>query len=192
MIYNKYYIKMYRFETTNENKQVILQNENLNVLLKQILSHENKGQKNNEDSDVIFEDSVGEELLRISEKYLKVILEITKMRKSKPLEKAVEDFNKLKVGSVSSIEFKNTAHKGIITIWDGDDDDDNDDEEDDEEDDADNESEEDTDYGSSDEESIHMETKHDYIDECKKLKEENKKLKELLKSAMIMFEKALK
>ena len=56
----------------------------------------------------------------------------------------------------------------------------------------DNESEEDTDYGSSDEESIHMETKHDYIDECKKLKEENKKLKELLKSAMIMFEKALK
>ena len=186
---------MYRFETTNENKQVILQNENLNVLLKQILSHENKGQKNNEDSDVIFEDSVGEELLRISEKYLKVILEITKMRKSKPLEKAVEDFNKLKVGSVSSIEFKNTAHKGIITIWDGDDDEDNDeddDEEDDEEDDADNESEEDTDYGSSDEESIHMETKHDYIDECKKLKEENKKLKELLKSAMIMFEKALK
>jgi cell shape-determining protein MreC len=37
-----------------------------------------------------------------------------------------------------------------------------------------------------------METKHDYIEECKKLKEENKKLKELLKSAMIMFEKALK
>ena len=110
------------------------------------------------------------------------------MRKSKPLEKAVEDFNKLKVGSVSSIEFKNTSHKGVITIWEEDDDDDNDDEEDD----ADNESEEDTDYGSSDEESIHMETKHDYIDECKKLKEENKKLKELLKSAMIMIEKALK
>lgn len=181
---------MYRFETTNENKQVILQNENLNVLLKQILSHENKGQKNNEDSDVIFEDSVGEELLRISEKYLKVILEITKMRKSKPLEKAVEDFNKLKVGSVSSIEFKNPVHKGIITIWDEEDEDeDNDDDEDDEDD---NESEEkDTDYGSSDEESIHMETKHDYIEECKKLKEENKKLKELLKSAMIMFEKAI-
>lgn len=181
---------MYRFETTNENKQVILENENLNILLKKILSHENKGQKNNEDSDVIFEDSVGEELLRISEKYLKVILEITKMRKSKPLEKAVEDFNKLKVGSVSSIEFKNTAHKGVITIWD----EDNDDEEnDDAEDDVDDASEEkDTDYGSSDEESIHMETKHDYIEECKKLKEENKKLKELLKSAMIMFEKALK
>jgi len=190
MINNKHYIKMYRFETTNENKQVILENENLNILLKKILSHENKGQKNNEDSDVIFEDSVGEELLRISEKYLKVILEITKMRKSKPLEKAVEDFNKLKVGSVSSIEFKNTAHKGVITIWD----EDNDDEEnDDAEDDVDDASEEkDTDYGSSDEESIHMETKHDYIEECKKLKEENKKLKELLKSAMIMFEKALK
>ena len=192
---------MYRFETTNENKQVILENENLNILLKQILSHENKGQKNNEDSDVIFEDSVGEELLRISEKYLKVILEITKMRKSKPLEKAVEDFNKLKVRSVSSIEFKNTAHKGIITIWDGDDDEiwDGDEDEDDEEDEEDEENEEneedeekDSDYGSSDEESIHMETKHDYIEECKKLKEENKKLKELLKSAMIMFEKALK
>ena len=184
---------MYRFETTNENKQVILENKNLNVLLKQILSHENKGQKNNEDSDVIFEDSIGEELLRISEKYLKVILEITKMRKSKPLENAIEGFNKLKVGSVSSIEFKNPVHKGIITIWD--EEDDNDDEEDDEEDeeDEDDESEEkNSDYGSSDDDSIHMETKHDYIEECKKLKEENKKLKELLKSAMIMFEKALK
>ena len=179
---------MYRFETTNENKQVILENENLNILLKQILSHENKGQKNNEDSDIIFEDSVGEELLRISEKYLKVILEITKMRKSKPLEKAIEDFNKLKVGSVSSIEFKNTAHKGIITIWDGDEEDEEDENDDENEDDK----EKDSDYGSSDEESIHMETKHDYIEECKKLKEENKKLKELLKSAMIMFEKALK
>ena len=183
---------MYRFETTNENKQVILENENLNILLKQILSYENKGQKNNEDSDVIFEDSVGEELLRISEKYLKVILEITKMRKSKPLEKAVEDFNKLKVGSVSSIEFKNTAHKGIITIWDEDDNEEDTDDNENEEDADDESEEEDSDYGSSDEESIHMETKHDYIDECKKLKEENKKLKELLKSAMIMFEKALK
>jgi len=192
MINNKHYIKMYRFETTNENKQVILENENLNILLKQILSYENKGQKNNEDSDVIFEDSVGEELLRISEKYLKVILEITKMRKSKPLEKAVEDFNKLKVGSVSSIEFKNTAHKGIITIWDEDDNEEDTDDNENEEDADDESEEEDSDYGSSDEESIHMETKHDYIDECKKLKEENKKLKELLKSAMIMFEKALK
>jgi len=192
MIYNKHYIKMYRFETTNENKQVILENENLNILLKQILSHENKGQKNNEDSDVIFEDSVGEELLRISEKYLKVILEITKMRKSKLLEKAIEDFNKLKLGSVSSIEFKNTAHKGIITIWDEDDNEEDTDDDENEEDADDESEEEDSDYGSSDEESIHMETKHDYIDECKKLKEENKKLKELLKSAMIMFEKALK
>ena len=183
---------MYRFETTNENKQVILENENLNILLKQILSHENKGQKNNEDSDVIFEDSVGEELLRISEKYLKVILEITKMRKSKLLEKAIEDFNKLKLGSVSSIEFKNTAHKGIITIWDEDDNEEDTDDDENEEDADDESEEEDSDYGSSDEESIHMETKHDYIDECKKLKEENKKLKELLKSAMIMFEKALK
>ena len=187
---------MYRFETTNENKQVILENKNLNVLLKQILSHENKGQKNNEDSDVIFEDSIGEELLRISEKYLKVILEITKMRKSKPLENAIEGFNKLKVGSVSSIEFKNPVHKGIITIWDEEDDDEEDDEEEDDEEDEedeDDESEEkNSDYGSSDDDSIHMETKHDYIEECKKLKEENKKLKELLKSAMIMFEKALK
>jgi hypothetical protein len=80
--------KMYHFETLDykTNKTIIIEDTDLKNVLNIILKHDNQKFTNNEDSFVIFEDSVGNKLLEIQEKYLKVALGISKIRKSVKLE----------------------------------------------------------------------------------------------------------
>jgi len=110
---------MYHFETLDykTNQPIIIEDEDLKNVLNIILKHDNKKFSDNEDSNVIFEDCVGNKLLEISEKYLKVALGITKLRKSNKLDKIIADFNKLNFKIVASITFKNLIHDGVITIW---------------------------------------------------------------------------
>jgi hypothetical protein len=163
---------MYHFETVNKktNKSVILEDSDLNILLKKILQLKNTDDKDNDESEVIFEDSVNNKLLGISEKYLKVALGIEKMRKNTKLDKALNDFKKLDINNVSIVNFENKIHTGIISIWEN---------ETNIENDSKNNSENDSIISEdSDIESIHMESKND---EIKILQEENKKLKEQIK-----------
>ena len=110
---------MYHFETLDykTNKHIIIEDEDLKSVLNIILKHDNKKFSDNENSNVIFEDCVGNKLLEISEKYLKVALGITKLRKSIKLDKIIEDFNKLNFKNVATITFQNLIHDGVITIW---------------------------------------------------------------------------
>jgi hypothetical protein len=110
---------MYHFETLDykTNKHIIIEDEDLKNVLNIILKHDNKKFSDNENSNVIFEDCVGNKLLEISEKYLKVALGITKLRKSIKLDKIIEDFNKLNFKNVATITFQNLIHDGVITIW---------------------------------------------------------------------------
>lgn len=110
---------MYHFETLDykTNQPIIIEDEDLKNVLNIILKHDNKKFSDNENSNVIFEDCVGNKLLEISEKYLKVALGITKLRKSIKLDKIIDDFNKLNLKNVATITFQNLIHDGVITIW---------------------------------------------------------------------------
>ena len=110
---------MYHFETLDykTNQPIIIEDEDLKNVLNIILKHDNKKFSDNENSNVIFEDCVGNKLLEISEKYLKVALGITKLRKSIKLDKIIDDFNKLNLKNVATITFQNLIHEGVITIW---------------------------------------------------------------------------
>jgi hypothetical protein len=196
---------MYHFETIDfKNKKIILEHNDIKELLKLILKHDNKnGLKNDDELSIIFEDSISNILLDIPEKYLKHIFEITKIRKTPKLEKAIKDFNNLvtlNLKSIATINFKNKCHEGIVTIWD---------EEvveaspssDSEEDDSvlDNDQLSDSgnegfiadDCSESSLESVHMSIDSTNIQiENKKLRDENKKLKEqieLLKSFVVTY-----
>lgn len=96
MTYNNIY-KMYHFETFDykTNKQILIEDEDLKVILGMILNHENGKHSNTEDSNVIFEDAISTKLLVITEKYLKIALGITKARKSIKLDTILDQFNKL-------------------------------------------------------------------------------------------------
>jgi hypothetical protein len=113
---------MYHFETFDykTNKQILIEDEDLKVILGMILNHENGKHSNTEDSNVIFEDAISTKLLVITEKYLKIALGITKTRKSIKLDTILDQFNKLDLKKVSSITFENKAHNGVMTIWEDD------------------------------------------------------------------------
>lgn len=113
---------MYHFETLDykTNKQILIEDEDLKVILGMILNHENGKHSNTEDSNVIFEDAISTKLLVITEKYLKIALGITKARKSIKLDTILDQFNKLDLKKVSSITFENKAHNGVMTIWEDD------------------------------------------------------------------------
>jgi hypothetical protein len=189
---------MYHFETIDsKNKKVTFENKDLKELLKVILKY-NNGQKNDDELSIIFENSINTQLLDISEKYLKHHFEITKIRKTTKLDKAIKDFNNLNLESVSSITFKNKCHEGIITIWDEEiveavpeSSDEDEQEEQEQNSNSENEDFNSDNYSESSLESVHMSINSVNIQkENKKLKEENKKLKEqvqLLKSFVITY-----
>ena len=173
---------MYHFETTDPKtkKVLIFEDKDFKTILKTVLQHENDKFKNDDESDVVIEDSVGNILQTVSEKYLKHILGIQSIRKTAKLEKSTETFNNLKMNEVATVSFKNKCHSGIITIW----------EKDDEEsiqnsdDDLDNELEQAILEGTeseSDIESVHMKVSNEILLENKKLTEENIRLKEQIK-----------
>jgi hypothetical protein len=112
------YIKMYHFETIDPKtkKNLTFEDENLKTILKTVLNHEN-GKKNNDDSDVVFEDAVGNILQTVSEKYLKHILGMSTIRETAKLKKSSETFKKLNQKEIATITFKNACHDGVITIW---------------------------------------------------------------------------
>lgn len=183
---------MFHFETIDsKNNKLIFEDNDLKVILKKILNHNSGKGKNDDESDVIFEDSVGNILQTVSEKYLKHILGISLIsRKTAKLEKSSETFKKLNTSEISSITFKNKIHDGIVTIWDEEttNNDDSDDDLDRELEEAINE---DTDID-SDDESVKINSKNNEsnLEENKRLKEENKKLKEqieLLKSFVTKY-----
>lgn len=174
---------MYHFETLDykTNKTIIIEDTDLKNVLNIILKHDNQKFTNNEDSFVIFEDSVGNKLLEIQEKYLKVALGISKIRKSVKLEKIVDNFNKLNFKNVANITFKNLIHDGIVTIWENDSSSDSINNE------SDDEYLNETDISSESEYSI-VESKSNSksknvkeLENVKKLELENKKLKEQIK-----------
>lgn len=173
---------MYHFETIDPKtkKVIVFEDENFKTILKTVLQHDNGKFKNDDDADIIIEDSVGNILQTVSEKSLKHILGIQSIRKTAKLEKSTETFNNLKIKEVATVTFKNKSHSGIITIWDGKDEEESihsDDELDNELEQAileGNESE-------SDIESVHMKVSSNILLENKKLTEENIKLKEQIK-----------
>jgi hypothetical protein len=173
---------MYHFETIDPKtkKVLIFEDKDFKTILKTVILHENNKFKNDDDSDVVIEDSVGNILQTVTEKNLKHILGIQSIRKTAKLEKSIETFNNLKMNEVATISFKNKCHSGIITIW----------EKDDEEsiensdDDLDNELEQAILEGTeseSDIESVHMKVSNEILLENKKLTEENTRLKEQIK-----------
>jgi hypothetical protein len=169
---------MYHFETIDPKtkKNLIFEDKDFKTILKTVLQHENNKFKNDDDADVIIEDSVGNILQTVTEKNLKHILGIQSIRKTAKLEKSIETFNKLKMNEVATITFKNKCHSGIITIWEKDDESiqDSDDE-------LDNELEQailEGDASESDIESVHIKVSNGSALENIKLKEENAKLKE--------------
>ena len=167
---------MYHFETIDPKtkKVIIFEDENFKTILKTVLQHENGKFKNDDDADIIIEDSVGNILQTVSEKFLKHILGIQSIRKTAKLEKSTETFNNLKMKEVATVTFKNKSHSGIITIWDGKDDEES----------IDNELEQailEGDDSESDIESVHMKVSNNFLMENKKLLEENIRLKEQIK-----------
>jgi len=184
------YIKMYHFETIDPKtkKTVTFEDEDFKTILKTVLQHENGKFKNDDESDVIIEDSVGNIIQTVSEKNLKHILGLQTVRKSVKLEKAIDTFKKLKMNEVANITFKNKCHEGVVTIWE----DDNDSEKlSESDDDLERELEEAVLEGEEseyDDESVHMKTNIE--SENKKLKDENAKLKEqiqILKSFVTKY-----
>ncbi len=177
---------MFHFETVDsKNKKLIFEDKDLKVILKKILSHDHGKGKNDDDSDVIFEDSVGNILQTVSEKYLKHILGIASIsRKTAKLEKSMETFKKLKINEIHSITFKNKSHDGIVTVWD-EENTNNTDYESDLDRELDDAMNDDTDID-SDDESVKINVKNTKNEnnvekENKKLKEENERLKEEIK-----------
>ncbi len=167
---------MYHFETIDPKtkKAVTFEDEDFKTILKTVLQHENGKFKNDYESDVVIEDSVGNILQTV--------------RKSVKLEKAIDTFKKLKMNEVANITFKNKCHEGVVTIWEDDNDSDELSESDD---DLERELEEavfEGEESESDVESVHMKTNIE--SENKKLKEENAKLKEqiqILKSFVTKY-----
>jgi hypothetical protein len=173
---------MYHFETTDPKtkKVLIFEDKDFKTILKTVLQHENDKFKNDDESDVIIEDSVGNILQTVSEKYLKHILGIQSIRKTAKLEKSTETFNNLKINEVATVSFKNKCHSGIITIWEKDDEESIDNSDND----LDNELEQAILEGTeseSDIESVHMKVSNEILLENKKLIEENTRLKEQIK-----------
>ena len=110
---------MFHFEIIDNKNKIIFEDKDIKTILKNIISFELKNVKSDDTQDVIFEDSVGNILQTISEKYLKHILGIeTISRKTAKLDKSIETFKKLKQTDISTITLKNKAHEGIVTIWD--------------------------------------------------------------------------
>jgi hypothetical protein len=167
---------MYHFETSDSKtkKVIIFEDTDFKTILKTILNHNNGKSNNDEDSDVIIEDSVGNILQIVSEKYLKHILGIQYVRKTAKLEKSKDIFNKLIIKNIATVTFKNKCHDGIVTIWENDYESVPNTDSDDELEDALLE----VDASESDLESVHMQTNSNILAENKKLKEENEKLKE--------------
>jgi hypothetical protein len=167
---------MYHFETSDlkTKKPITFEDTDFKTILKTVLNHNNGKFNDNEESDVIIEDSVGNILQTVSEKYLKDILGIHSVRKTAKLEKSKDTFNKLIIKDIATVTFKNKCHDGIITIWENDYDSVPDTDSDDELEDA-LLAEDDIE---SDLESVHMQTNTNILEENKKLQKENKKLKE--------------
>jgi hypothetical protein len=109
---------MYHFETIDSKtkKNITFEDSDLKTILKKVLNHEN-GKKNDDDSDVVFEDAVGNILQTVSEKYLKHILGMATIRETAKLKKSSETFKKLNPKEIATITFKNNCHDGVITIW---------------------------------------------------------------------------
>jgi hypothetical protein len=177
---------MYHFETIDpKTKKVItFEDKDLKTILMTILNHDN-GKPCNDDDTIIFEDAVSAILLTVTEKNLKHILGMEKIRKSAKLDKSIDTYNKLKVSDIATITFNNKSHEGVVTIWQNEvivnnlkkvssESDDNDEDEFDS--DLEDELLDDSDNDSSDDESIHMKTNSD------ELQKENKLLKEKVKN----------
>ena len=170
---------MYHFETIDPKtkKNLIFEDKDFKTILKTVLQHENNKFKNDDDAEIVIEDSVGNILQTVTEKILKHILGIQSIRKTAKLEKSIETFNKLKMNEVATVTFKNKCHSGIITIWEKEDDEsiqNSDDELDDELEQAILEGN----ASESDIESVHIKVSNGVVLENTKLKEENTKLKE--------------
>ena len=181
---------MYHFETIDpKTKKVItFEDKDLKTILMTILNHDN-GKPCNDDDTIVFEDAVSAILLTVTEKNLKHILGMEKVRKSAKLDKSIETYNKLKVSDIATITFNNKSHEGVVTIWqhevvvnnlkkvssesEGDSSDESEDEFDS---DLEDELLDDSDNESSGDESIHMKTNSD------ELQKENKLLKEKVKN----------
>jgi len=181
---------MYHFETIDpKTKKVItFEDKDLKTILMTILNHDN-GKPGNDDDTIVFEDAVSAILLTVTEKNLKHILGMEKIRKSAKLDKSIDTYNKLKVSDIATITFNNKSHEGVITIWqhevvvnslkkvsDESEDESSDESEDEFDSDLENELLDDSDNDSSGDESIHMKTNSD------ELQKENKLLKEKIKN----------
>jgi len=177
---------MYHFETIDpKTKKVItFEDKDLKTILMTILNHDN-GKPGNDDDTIVFEDAVSAILLTVTEKNLKHILGMEKIRKSVKLDKSIDTYNKLKVSDIATITFNNKSHEGVVTIWQHEvvvnslkkvsskSDDESEDEFDS---DLENELLDDSDDDTSGDESIHMKTNSD------ELQKENKLLKEKVKN----------
>jgi hypothetical protein len=177
---------MYHFETIDpKTKKVItFEDKDLKTILMTILNHDN-GKPGNDDDTIVFEDAVSAILLTVTEKNLKHILGMEKIRKSAKLDKSIDTYNKLKVSDIATITFNNKSHEGVVTIWQHEvvvnslkkvsskSDDESEDEFDS---DLENELLDDSDDDTSGDESIHMKTNSD------ELQKENKLLKEKVKN----------
>jgi len=181
---------MYHFETIDpKTKKVItFEDKDLKTILMTILNHDN-GKPGNDDDTIVFEDAVSAILLTVTEKNLKHILGMEKIRKSAKLDKSIDTYNKLKVSDIATITFNNKSHEGVITIWqhevvvnslkkvsDESEGESSDESEDEFDSDLENELLDDSDNDSSGDESIHMKTNSD------ELQKENKLLKEKVKN----------
>jgi hypothetical protein len=179
---------MYHFETIDpKTKKVItFEDKNLKTILMTILNHDN-GKPCNDDDTIVFEDAVSAILLTVTEKNLKHILGMEKIRKSAKLDKSIDTYNKLKVSDIATITFNNKSHEGVITIWQHEvvvnnlkkvssESDDESDDEDEFDSDLEDELLDDSGEDSSGDESIHMKTNSD------ELQKENKLLKEKVKN----------
>jgi len=186
---------MYHFETIDpKTKKVItFEDKDLKTILMTILNHDN-GKSGNDDDTIVFEDAVSAILLTVTEKNLKHILGMEKIRKSAKLDKSIDTYNKLKVSDIATITFNNKSHEGVVTIWQHEvvvnnlkkvssESDDESDDEDEFDSDLENELLDDSGEDSSGDESIHMKTNSDVLQkENKSLKEEVKNLKEIVKN----------
>jgi hypothetical protein len=179
---------MYHFETIDpKTKKVItFEDKNLKTILMTILNHDN-GKLCNDDDTIVFEDAVSAILLTVTEKNLKHILGMEKIRKSAKLDKSIDTYNKLKVSDIATITFNNKSHEGVVTIWQHEvvvnnlkkvssESDDESDDEDEFDSDLEDELLDDSGEDSSGDESIHMKTNSD------ELQKENKLLKEKVKN----------
>jgi len=178
---------MYHFETIDpKTKKVItFEDKDLKTILMTILNHDN-GKSGSDDDTIVFEDAVSAILLTVTEKNLKHILGMEKIRKSAKLDKSIDTYNKLKFTDIATITFNNKSHEGVVTIWQHEvvvnnkltaiDTSIDDSDEDEFDSDLENELLDDLDDESSADESIHMKTNSD------QLQKENKLLKEKVKN----------